>query len=38
VPMIVLNDTPELTLVSNRLLGVTTWPLGLQRFSNVTKN
>jgi len=38
VPMIVLNDTPDLTLVSNRLQGVTTWPLGLQRFFNVTKN
>jgi peptide/nickel transport system substrate-binding protein len=38
VPMIVLYDSPDLTLVSNRLQGVTTWPLRLKRFSNVTKN
>jgi len=38
VPMIVLYDSPDLTLVSNRLQAVTTWPLRLKRFSNVTKN
>ena len=38
VPMIVLYDSPDLTLVSDRLQGVTAWPLRLKRFSNVTKN
>jgi len=37
-PMIVLYDSPDLTLVSNRLHGMGTWPLRTKRFFNVTKN
>jgi peptide/nickel transport system substrate-binding protein len=38
VPMIPLYDSPDLSLVSSRLHGVTTWPLRMKRFFNVTKN
>lgn len=38
VPMLVLHDSPDLTLVSSRLHGMTTWPMRLKRFFNVTKN
>ncbi|VVE25733.1 ABC transporter substrate-binding protein [Pandoraea capi] len=37
-PMLVLYDSPDLILVSSRLHGVTTWPLRLKRFYNVTKD
>jgi peptide/nickel transport system substrate-binding protein len=36
-PMLVLYDSPDLTLVSNRLHGMTTWPLRLKLLANVTK-
>lgn len=38
VPMIVLYDSPDLTLVSSRLHGMGTWPLRFKRVFNVTKN
>ncbi len=38
VPMIVLNDTPDVTLVSSHVHGMGTWPLGMKRFFNVTKD
>jgi peptide/nickel transport system substrate-binding protein len=37
VPMIVLYDSPDLTLASTRLKGMTTWPLRLKLLANVTK-
>ena len=37
-PMIVLYDSPDLTLVSSRLQGMASWPLRLKRLFNVTKN
>jgi peptide/nickel transport system substrate-binding protein len=38
VPMIVMNDSPDLTLVSSEVQGMGTWPLRLKRLFNVTKN
>ncbi|ALS62731.1 ABC transporter substrate-binding protein [Pandoraea norimbergensis] len=38
VPMLVLYNSPDLMLVSSRLHGVTSWPIRLKRFYNVTKD
>lgn len=38
VPMIVLYDTPDLRIVSNRLEGVTSWPMRRTRVFNVVKH
>jgi peptide/nickel transport system substrate-binding protein len=38
VPMIVLYDTPDLRIVSNRLEGVASWPMRRTRVFNVVKH
>jgi peptide/nickel transport system substrate-binding protein len=36
--MLVLYESPDVTLLNGRPHGMTTWPLRIKRFFNVTKN